>query len=265
MTQQTALDIDLLRAAIRTEYTDVAANPTKGFHFHTGRFLANRLGYPADRVDRLPDSVVESFAGVGNPFSWGDPLPGETVLDMGAGAGFDALLAAQMVGPEGRVIGVDMTSSMLEKSRRNAQLLGLEHVDFREGYLEAMPVDEESVDLVISNGVLNLCPDKPAVLAEAYRVLRPGGRLQISDIVVSQAVPDDAKADVSLWTGCIAGALLGAEFRDMLQAAGFTGITFAERHYDTFSDAPQESSAEEFGTVGVDIRAEKPDQPAGDA
>jgi SAM-dependent methyltransferase len=195
------LDVDVLREAIREEYAEVAACPLKGFHFHTGRFLAARLGYPADRIDPLPDPVVESFAGVGNPFAWGEPAPGETVLDLGCGAGFDALQAAQMVGPTGRVIGVDMTPAMLDKARANAEVLGLTNAEFREGYLEALPVADDSVDLVISNGVVNLCSDKAAVLAEAYRVLKPGGRLQLSDIVVASAVPEDAKADISLWTG----------------------------------------------------------------
>lgn len=201
MTANTRLDVDTLRAAIREEYTVVATCPMKGFHFHTGRFLSDRLGYPADRVDQLPEFAVESFAGVGNPFAWGDPAPGETVLDMGAGAGFDALQAAMKVGPSGHVMGVDMTTSMVRKANRNADSLGLGNVAFCEGYLESIPVADASVDLVISNGVLNLCPDKVAVLAEAFRVLRPGGRMQLSDIVVGRAVPEDAKADISLWTG----------------------------------------------------------------
>ena len=201
MTTIPVLDLNLLRSAIQEEYAEVAACPVKGFHFHVGRPLAARLGYPADRVDPLPDPVVESFAGVGNPFSWGDLAPGETVVDLGSGAGFDALLAAQMVGPAGRVIGVDMTPAMVTKARRNAELLGLADVEFREGYLEELPVADGVADVVISNGVINLCPDKATVLAEAYRVLKPGGRLQVADIVVSRAVPEDAKADVALWTG----------------------------------------------------------------
>nr|MBA3450662.1 methyltransferase domain-containing protein [Chloroflexia bacterium] len=175
--------------------------PWKGFHFHTGRFLADRLGYPASRVASLPDPAVESFAGVGNPFSWGDLEPGERVVDLGSGAGFDAFLAAQMVGPDGQVVGIDMTPAMLAKARANAQLLGQTNIEFREGLLEALPVDDNAADVVISNGVINLCPDKAAVLSEAYRVLTPGGRLQIADIVVGKAVPDDAKADIALWTG----------------------------------------------------------------
>jgi SAM-dependent methyltransferase len=195
------LDIDQLRTAIQDEYAEVAACPLKGFHFHTGRFLAARLGYPEDRVAALPDAVVESFAGVGNPFAWGEPAAGETVLDLGAGAGFDAQQEARIVGPSGRVIGVDMTPAMLAKARANAASLGLGNVEFREGYLEQLPVASGSVDLVISNGVVNLCPDKAAVLAEAFRVLKPGGRMHLSDIVVASAVPEDAKADIALWTG----------------------------------------------------------------
>jgi SAM-dependent methyltransferase len=195
------LDTTSLRSAIEEEYAQVATCPLQGFHFHTGRFLAARLGYPADQVEPLPDSVVESFAGVGNPFSWGDLQPGETVVDLGSGAGLDALLAARMVGPMGRVIGVDMTPAMLDKARCNADLLGLSHAEFRQGYLEDLPVPDAAADVVISNGVINLCPDKATVLAEAYRVLKPGGRLQIADIVVARAVPEDAKTDVALWTG----------------------------------------------------------------
>ncbi len=201
MTTPVALDLDQLRSAIQDEYTDVAMCPWKGFHFHTGRFLADRLGYTAERVAALPDPVVESFAGVGNPFSWGDLAQGEQVVDLGSGAGFDALLAAQMVGEGGQVIGVDMTPAMLEKARGNARLLGLSNIEFREGLLEALSLEEESIDVIISNGVINLCPDKAAVLVEAYRVLKPGGRLQIADIIVGKVVPDDAKQDIALWTG----------------------------------------------------------------
>lgn len=201
MAAQLGLDVATLRVAIKDEYAAVAACPLEAHHFHTGRFLAERLGYPAERVGALPDVAVESFAGVGNPFLWGEPAAGETVLDLGSGAGFDSLLAARMVGADGQVIGVDMTPAMLAKARANAALLDARNVTFLEGVLESLPVADASVDLVISNGVINLCPDKATVLAEAFRVLKPGGRLQVSDIVVASAVPDDAKADISLWTG----------------------------------------------------------------
>jgi arsenite methyltransferase len=255
--QQATPNIGQLRSAIKEEYAEVASSPTKGFHFHTGRTLADRLGYPKDQVEALPESVVESFAGVGNPFALGEPVPGETVLDLGSGAGFDILLAARMVAPHGRAFGVDMTPAMIAKARHNAGLLGLANAEFREGYLEALPIDDDSVDLVISNGVLNLVPDKAAVLAEAFRVLKPGGRLQLSDILVAREVPGDAKADIALWTGCIAGALLQNEMEQLLSQAGFTDIAFSDQRYDSFSDAPQESSAAEFGTQGVNVYAVK--------
>jgi SAM-dependent methyltransferase len=195
------LDVDQLRSAIQEEYADVAACPTKGFHFHTGRPLAGMLGYDPAEVDRLPDRVVESFAGVGNPFALGRLHPGETVVEVGSGAGLDAILAAGQVGPTGRVIGVDMTLAMLAKARANAALVGAGNTEFREGFAEALPVPDATADVVISNGVINLCPDKEPAYREIFRVLKPGGRIQIADIVVREAVPDDAREDISLWTG----------------------------------------------------------------
>ena len=195
------LDRGILREAIQDEYAAVATCPTNGFHFHVGRFLARRLEYPDAQVAALPDAVVESFAGVGNPFSLGLLQPGETVVDLGSGAGFDAILSAQQVGSAGRVIGVEMTPAMLAKARANAAALNLGNVEFREGYIEALPVEDASVDVVISNGVINLSPDKETVFAEAYRVLKPGGRLQLADIIVGREVPESARVDISLWTG----------------------------------------------------------------
>jgi arsenite methyltransferase len=201
MKQTQRLDLTALRNAIQHEYGDVAVTPTKGFHFHVGRELMRRLDYPADRIGSLPDSVVESFAGVGNPFAFGSLKPRETVLDLGSGAGLDAILAAQDVGPEGRVIGIDMTPSMLDKARENAEMLGLGQLEFREGVIESLPVADESVDVIISNGVINLTPEKDTVLGEAFRVLKPGGRLQIADIIVERDVPEEARNDIDLWTG----------------------------------------------------------------
>ncbi len=196
-----SLDVAKLRDEISAKYREVAASPEREFHFHHGRHLAKILDYADELVDNLPDSLVESFAGTGNPFSLGPVNEGEQVLDVGCGAGFDALIAALKVGPGGRVIGVDMTPEMLEKARRNAASLNLSHAEFREGLIEDLPLDDGSVDVVISNGVINLCPDKAAVYREIYRVLKPGGRLMIADIVVQRTVPEDAKADIDLWTG----------------------------------------------------------------
>jgi arsenite methyltransferase len=195
------IDISLLRQQVQDKYMDVATEPEKGFHFHTGRPLADMLGYDRSEVDALPDFAVDSFAGTGNPFSMGRLPLGADVLDLGCGAGFDTLLAARQVGPRGKVTGVDMTDAMLDKARRAAAHLGLANVSLLRGYIEDLPVERESVDVVISNGVLNLTPDKLAVMREVHRVLRPGGRIQIADIVVHREVPRSAKNDIDLWTG----------------------------------------------------------------
>ena len=195
------VDREELRGQIQAKYADVALTPEKGFHFHTGRPLAAMLGYSDADVDALPKATVDSFAGTGNPFSMGPLAEGEVVLDIGCGAGFDTLLAAQQVGRAGRVIAVDMTEPMLERTREGAAALGLDNVDARHGYAEELPVDYESVDVVISNGVINLCPDKMAVMREVRRVLKPGGRFQIADIIVQKEVPQDAKDDIDLWSG----------------------------------------------------------------
>jgi arsenite methyltransferase len=195
------LDVDVLREAIQEEYAEVAANPHKGFHFHTGRPLARMLEYDDDWLAGIPESSIESFAGTGNPFSLGELCPGERVVDVGCGAGIDSLIAAKKVAPEGHVIGVDMTPSMVQKARQAAKEAGLENVEFREGYAESLPVEDGWADVVISNGVLNLMPDKAAALDEMARVLRLGGRLQIGDILVQKAVPESAKRKIDLWTG----------------------------------------------------------------
>ncbi len=199
--EEQELDVDVLREAIQEEYAEVATDPQKGFHFHTGRPLARMLEYADEWLIGIPESSIESFAGTGNPFSLGEIHPDQRVVDVGCGAGIDSLIAAKKVGPEGCVIGVDMTPSMLEKARQAARETGLANVEFREGYAEALPVDEGWADVVISNGVLNLMPDKGAALEEMSRVLGPNGRLQIGDILVQKAVPEGAKRKIELWSG----------------------------------------------------------------
>jgi SAM-dependent methyltransferase len=194
-----AIDAEELRCQISEKYEQVAIAPELGFHFHTGRPLALMLGYREDALDLLPEAALESFAGTGNPFSMGNLGPGESVVDVGCGAGTDSLIAARQVGPAGRVVSVDMTEAMLEKARSAAASAGLTNIDFRRGYAESLPVPDGWADVVISNGVINLCPDKLAVMQEIHRALKPGGRIQIGDIVVHKEVPEDAKTDIALW------------------------------------------------------------------
>ena len=196
-----AVDLDVLRRAIQDEYAVVAQEPEHGFHFFVGRPLARLLGYDDAWLDGVPKATIASFAGTGNPFSLGALRADERVVDVGSGGGIDSLIAAKMVGPSGRVIGVDMTPAMLEKARSSAVAADMTNVEFREGFGESLPVEDGWADVVISNGVLNLMPDKDAALREMARVLKPGGRLQIGDILVQKAVPESAKEDIALWTG----------------------------------------------------------------
>jgi arsenite methyltransferase len=196
-----AVDAGALRDQVREKYREVAVAPDADYHFHTGRPLAARLGYDSAVVAALPDRAVESFAGVGNPFSLRTLEEGARVVDVGSGAGFDSFVAASQVGSEGCVVGVDMTAEMLAKSRATATVLGYTHVEFRDGLAEALPVEDGWADAVISNGVLNLCADKQAAFAEIWRALKPGGWLQFADIANGRPVPAEALRDIDLWTG----------------------------------------------------------------
>lgn len=195
------VDTETLRKAIQDEYKEVAEHPDKGFHFHTGRRLTRIVGYKDEWLTDVSELAVESFAGTGNPFAMGELTAGERVVDVGSGGGIDSLVAARMVGPTGKVVGIDMTPAMLQRARMAAAGSGIDHVEFREGYMEELPVPDAWADVVISNGVLNLTPDKQKTLGEMFRVLRPGGRLQIADILVSREVPEGAKRKIDLWTG----------------------------------------------------------------
>jgi arsenite methyltransferase len=194
------VDAETLRREVREKYRQVALEPNASFDFYTGRPLAARLGYPSAIVDALPDRAVESFAGVNNPFLLRDLERGERIVDVGSGAGFDAFVAAGLVGDEGRAVGVDMTSEMVNKAQDTADALGLTQVEFREGLAEALPIEDGWADVVISNGTINLCADKRTVFAEIHRVLRPGGALQFADIAKERPVPPEALRDIDLWT-----------------------------------------------------------------
>jgi SAM-dependent methyltransferase len=195
------VDVDVLREEIRKTYTEVSTDQEQEFIFPTGRAWAQELGYPEPELGRVPAATVESFAGVANHWSLGRVAPGSIVLDLGCGAGTDLLIAAQMTGPDGRVIGVDMTPAMLDRARDSAQQMRLENVALRESLIESLPLEDASVDVVISNGVIDLVPDKEAVFDEIDRVLRPGGRLQIADVVIHTEVSEDARKRIDLWTG----------------------------------------------------------------
>jgi arsenite methyltransferase len=200
MAVEIPIDVDLLKREIKKTYASVSQEPEKDFVFPTGRAWAEDLDYPPELAN-VPEAAVESFAGVANPFTLGRLEPGEHVADLGCGAGTDSLVAAQMVGPEGRVTGIDMTPEMLAKARAAAEELGAENVEFVEGEIEHLPFDDESIDVVISNGVIDLVPDKDTVFSEIFRVLRPGGRMQLADVTIQNPVSEEGRRNIDLWTG----------------------------------------------------------------
>ena len=199
--QSINISVEELLDAIKREYSNVAIHPEKEYHFHTGRAALDRIGYDQVLYASVPEENITSFAGTGNPFSLGPINDGDVVVDVGSGSGFDALIASQMVGPEGRVVGIDMTHEMLSKARSGAKNMGANNIEFREGYADQLPLPANFADVLISNGVLNLSPDKEKTLRDWARVLKPGGRLYIGDILVSERIPQEALDDISLWTG----------------------------------------------------------------
>src|ERR671935_1518341 len=200
MAVTTGLDVELLKSEIKKTYAAVSTEPERDFIFPTGRAWAEDLGYP-DELANVPESAVESFAGVANPWTMGRLAPGEQVLDLGSGAGTDSLVAAQMVGAGGRVTGIDMTAAMLVRARSAATAMGVTNVEFVEGEAERLPFAAASFDVVISNGVIDLVPDKDAVFAELFRVLAPGGRIQIADVTIQKPVSEEGRRNIDLWTG----------------------------------------------------------------
>lgn len=252
------LDVDDLRARVTDMYVKVAREPHGEFHFEMGRPLAERLGYPAADLDGVHAEAIESFAGVGYPLALTSPAPGETVLDLGSGSGLDVFVAARHVGEDGRVIGIDMTEAQLEKAERLRRARGVDNVSFRRGELETLPVESETVDLVISNGVINLCPDKPRVFSEISRVLRPGGRASIADIVTDRPLPENVTCDSTLWAACIGGAAQRDVYREAIEAAGLRIMDVRDNPEYRFLSRSARNASDQYGVRSICLMAVKP-------
>jgi ubiquinone/menaquinone biosynthesis C-methylase UbiE len=251
------VDAQQLEAKVKDMYRHVAEEPHGTYHFEMGRPLADRLGYTADVLDHIPAGAVESFAGVGYFFDLADLREGERVIDLGSGSGMDVFYAARLVGASGRVVGVDFTAEQLGKARRLAADTGVDHVDFREGRIENPPADDESFDCVISNGVINLSPHKEQVFAAAARMLRPGGRLAIADIVSERQLTDAIVADAELWASCIGGAAQEDAYRQAIEAAGLRITTSRKNPYQFISEQARNASGT-YGVKSISLLAIKP-------
>jgi SAM-dependent methyltransferase len=253
-------DREHIYEAVQLMYTEVATLPEKTFHFPTGRPACVFVGYPEEQLDAVPARAVESFAGVGYPFAVRAVREGNHVLDIGSGSGTDALIAARLVGPRGKVYGLDMTAAMREKLRKNADDMGVANVTLLAGNAEEIPLPDGSVDVVTSNGVLNLVPDKERAFAEIFRVLRPGGRVQIADIVVGEPISEQCRQDPQLWAECVVGALLEEDYLDTFRRLGFEGVA-ALSHLDYFSKSASPETrrvAASFKAHTVVMKAVKP-------
>jgi len=246
--------------AVKEMYTDVAGHPEKEFHFPTGRSACAFVGYPAEELDAIPATAVESFAGVGYPHKGGFIGAGDTVLDIGSGSGTDVLIAALRAGPTGKIYGLDMTEAMLAKLRANIAAAGARNVEVLEGSAEAIPLPDASVDVVTSNGVLNLVPDKAKAFREIERVLNPGGRVQIADIVVASPISDECRSNPQLWAECVVGASLEDQYLELFAQAGLTDITVLRR-FDYFAGSSSEQTrqvAGSFDAASIEVTMRKP-------
>jgi arsenite methyltransferase len=252
------LDTHELEQRVKQMYQEVALEPEREFHFETGRALAERLGYPPEDLDRIPAPAIDSFAGVGHFLDLADIAPGETVLDLGSGSGMDSFLAALAAGRDGRVIGVDMTDEQLAKATGLAAESGISNTDFRQGYIEDPPVDVASVDCVISNGVINLSPDKAAVFAAVAKALRPGGRLALADIVSTEQLPEGVACDASLWAACIGGAMQREGYREAIEAAGLEIVEWRENEQYRFVSERADNAVRKYGVTSISLLARRP-------
>jgi arsenite methyltransferase len=250
------VDTQELEEKVRRMYRAVATDPRGDFHFELGRALAERLGYPSEALDEIPAGAIESFAGVGYFFDLADLRAGESVIDLGSGSGMDVFFASRRVGPQGHVIGVDFTAEQLAKARALASAGGFDQVEFRAGRIEQVPAEDQSVDCVISNGVINLAPDKPAVFAEAARVLRPGGRLAIADIVSEHQLKESIVCDADLWASCIGGAAQEDGYRRAIEDAGLQVTAIRTNPYEFISERARRASVK-YGVKSVSLLARK--------
>jgi SAM-dependent methyltransferase len=257
-TETQSLDTRDLERRVKDMYREVAEEPFKEFHFETGRALAERLGYPKDELDTIPSEAIDSFAGVGYYFDLAGLQPGETVVDLGSGSGMDSFLAALASGPDGRVVGVDMTDEQLAKAARLAAEAGIDNAEFRQGYIEEPPVEAASVACVISNGVINLSPDKAAVFAAVEKALRPGGRLALADIVSTEQLPEGVTCDASLWAACIGGAMQRDGYRAAIEAAGLEIVEWRENEEYRFVSERADNAVRKYGVTSISLLARRP-------
>lgn len=256
-TTTSQLDTADLTARVKRMYEEVALHPDREFHFETGRPLAERLGYPPADLDRIPAAAIDSFAGVGYFLDLAAIEPSETVLDLGSGSGTDSFLAAIAAGTSGQTVGVDMTDQQLDKARSLAEESGIANVEFRKGQIEELAVEPGSVDCVISNGVINLSPDKPAVFAAAAAALRPGGRLAIADIVTATPLPEGVTCDAALWAACIGGAMQRDRYLDAIEAAGFEILEVRDNDQYRFISDRADNATRKYGVVSISLLARR--------
>jgi ubiquinone/menaquinone biosynthesis C-methylase UbiE len=258
MTTITVFNPSELEDKVKAMYRDVAEKPHGKYHFEMGRALAERLGYAASDLDRIPMEAIESFAGVGYYFHLAGLVEGEIVVDFGSGSGMDTFVAALKVGPHGKVVGVDMTDAQRLKAEILRDRDGFRTVTYLKGYIEAAPLPDASADVVISNGVFNLAPDKLKVFKEVARVLRPGGRMAIADIVADRQLPETISCNTTLWAACIGGAAQRDTYRTMIEAAGLRVSNIEDNPaYQFISDSAQ-GATKKYGVRSVSILAVKP-------